>query len=512
MKDYLAYMDAQQGSETLHARLLALSEGEIAPKTTVFPQKRRQGGHVMKFTALAACAALIFGLGWNGLGIGKPPVDPVVPPAVTDGETTPVPTPTPDNGQGGGFVAAGPGDEADKLAFPAIFGVNYTDTTYSMDVAASLAFPEGSFWVDLNKEDIQKIFWGKEGKPAVENPKTDTGDFPLFLMDWQGYTITGTACYDGSGDLYRLAVNGVKGEDSFTFTLCPGMIPPECCIDPDLVTTTVGDLEVTGSYRSYDCDGDGKVEHMVTASFMAGDYGITFRNIGFGGRRASETDGGEATELGGAQLFNAMLVNHFCRRDGQPYLDHLLRNENIPAWTEEGYDTLGQALAGAEQFTQSHPRDDFLPYLPTQGPRGYGEFYGHLSYQEGHIKELWVRWSVVGGYDNVEVEVRLPEGDSTDYYREQLVDVNVPESYDWRLYEGSISDSVPEEYRMAFYKPTFRAQDMSLEVVRARMRDHDTGGEICHFYVLHDNGTVVGYDCAGVSAEYVWSLVEGTLN
>ena len=64
---------------------------------------------------------------------------------------------------------------------------------------------------------------------------------------------------------------------------------------------------------------------------------------------------------------------------------------------------------------------------------------------------------------------------------------------------------------MAFYKPAFRAGDMSLEVVKARMRDHDTGGEICHFYVLHDNGVVVGYDCSGVSAEYVWSLVEATL-
>ena len=87
----------------------------------------------------------------------------------------------------------------------------------------------------------------------------------------------------------------------------------------------------------------------------------------------------------------------------------------------------------------------------------------------------------------------------------------MPESYDWRLYHGPISDTVPEEYRMSFYKPAFRAGDMSLEVVKARMRDHDTGGEICHFYVLHDNGTVVGYDCSGISAQQVWALVEATL-
>ena len=64
---------------------------------------------------------------------------------------------------------------------------------------------------------------------------------------------------------------------------------------------------------------------------------------------------------------------------------------------------------------------------------------------------------------------------------------------------------------MAFYKPAFRAKDMSFEVVQARMHGHDTGGEICHFYVIHENGVVVGYDCSGVTAQEVWDLVEPTL-
>ena len=112
----------------------------------------------------------------------------------------------------------------------------------------------------------------------------------------------------------------------------------------------------------------------------------------------------------------------------------------------------------------------------------------------------------------MEVGVYLPEDPQGYPLDKTAVDVNVPESYDWRLYDGSISDCVPKEYQMEFYKPTFRSGDMSLEVVEARGREKDTGGMAYRFYVRHDNGVMVGYDCSGVSAEYVWSLVEPTLS
>lgn len=452
---------------------------------------------MMKFTALAACAALIFGLGWQSLGRQ------VQPPLPTDNDfplniATATPGPFAEDTDPDGFVAQGPAAE-NKLAFPDIWGVTYTDTTHSPEIAASLAFPPGSYWVELDKEAIQKIFWGAAGKPAVENPKTDTGDFPLFLMGWQGYRITGQACYDGSGALWRLTIRGEKGEDSFTLTLCPDHIPPECMVYPDQTATTVVDTSVTGWYQVYDCDGDDQDECIVSSSFLVGGYGVTFKNIGSGGAQASEAGGGDATDLGGAQLFNAMLVNHFCRWDSAPYVDHLLHNDDIPAWEETNFDTLAAA----------RERTDFAPYLPQAAPVSWSEFHGRVSYQEGDHNYLFVRWSKM--YDNVEIDVHLPEGESTNYYHSQLVDVNVPASYDWRLYDGPICDTVPQEYRSAFYKPAFRAGDMSPEVVRARMHEHDTGGEICHFYVIHENGVVVSYDCSGVTAEAVWALVEETL-
>lgn len=497
MEYYQTYMARQEVSPDFHARLLALEA----------PKQKKKGGVYMKFGALAACAALIFGLGSGWWHPAAPAV--TSPVTVSDGRepenilaVEPTLAPDDSTADSRGFVAQGPGEEAGKLAFPMILGIDFGDATKEPQVAASIAFPPGSFSVDLEKEDILKLFWGKDGKPAVENPKLDTGDLPLMLMNWAGYDISARATYDGNGELWELAVWGDKGEDSFALRAAPGRIPPTCLVERGSAETQVNGVPVTAWYRSYDCDGDGVVEQVCTSQFMAGDVGIRFENVGSGGMRAG---GDEATDLDGAIRFNSMLVTQMLHADGGLYLDEVAHCDGIPAWAQEKLESLAQALE----------YEAFAPYLPKQAPEGYAQFTGnkdfggYYSYQEGGHNYLFVRWS--RNYDDVEVVVHLPEGDSTDYYHDQLVDVSVPESYDWRLYSGSISDSVPEEYRANFYKPAFRAGDMSLEVVKARGRAKDTGGMAYRFYVIHDNGVVVDYECSGVSAEYVWSLVEATL-
>lgn len=487
MNGYRSYMDRQSISEMGHRRLLDLEPPKKA---------QRKGAKIMTFGTLAACAALVIGLGVHTLAPASP--DPVANALITP---TPGAAAADDRAAADfhGFTAAGPNEDA-KLMFPMIYAVDYADAT---DEPEATPAPvrirlEGSFSVDLDKGDIQKLFWGPEGKPAVDDPKTDPGDFPVMLMNWAGYTVTGGAIYDGKGELWELYVQGVKGDDSFTLRAAPGHLPSTCAVLKSTVTTDVNGVEVSGWYRSYDRDGDGDVEHVCVSQFMANGVGFRFENVGSGGLK-SGTD--EATDLGGAMTFNQMVVTQLCRGDGF-YLDHVARSENIPAWDEEQFDSLTEVRSYAGY-------DRFAAYLPTEGPKGYGDFSGYLSYQQGTRDTLHLRWS--RGYDDVAIEVRLPEGDSNDYLLDDLVDVAVPASYDWRLYDGAICDVVPEEYQMSFYAPVFRAGDMSLEVVKARMTDHDTGGEICHFYVLFDNGVIVGYDCAGVSAEYVWSLVAATL-
>lgn len=497
MKNYVSYMNNQAISAHLHDKLLSLETAET-------PRPQRKGRTYMKFGALCACAALLIGL---GAGVLTP--TPAVAPGPSQAAATagPIATePVPDDagdGDHAAFTSAGPGDAA-KLNFPMVAWVDYADVTNDPEPAASLAYDPGSFSVPLDKEDIQKLFWGPDGKPAVEDPKADPGDFPILLMNWAGYVISGGATYDGNGDLWELWVRGEKGEDFFTLRAAPGRIPPTCMVESGAVVTDVLGAEVSGWYRSYDRDGDGAVEHVCASELIANGVGFRFENVGSGGM----TDEEEADGLGGAKLFNQMVVTQLCHTDGF-YLDQFAHTDDIPSWMEEGYDTLSQAVSGAENFALGHPEVDFLSYFPSEGPAGFGEFYGHHSYQADNYNYFWLRWTK--GYDDVEVEVRFPEGDSTDYAHSQLVDVAIPESYDWRLYDGSISDSVPQEYRQSFYKPAFRAEDMSLEIVQARMRGKDTGGESCRFYVLHDNGVVVSYNCSGVSAEYVWSLVEQTL-
>lgn len=494
MRAYESYMERQTVSSELHDRLLALEA----------PQKKR-GGAYMKFGALAACAALLIGIGGylGGSSPVAPKPGPITPPAAvqTIQPSAPMesenvlavePTLAPDDSaiaDTGAFrLMENPEVCRSFYAMPAL---KFVDATGEREIAASIALPEGSFEVDLTLADLQKVFWGKEGKPQGMEPDTE---LPWALY-WGGCTVWARAIYDGEGALWQLTVHGEREGDEFTLRVAPGHLPVDCCVvlsDEGKATADVNGVPVTSFYRSYDRDGDGKEEVVCTSEFMVNGYGCRFENIG------APQMTGETYDREASIYFNTLFVRQ-ALSDGGLYMDDLAHNENIPNWRSQQYTTLGKARM----------EEAFAPYLPQSAPYdGKGEFNGWLQYREGKYNHMWVHW--LKQYDYVEVAVYLPEGESFDY-TDEPVDVNVPESYDWRLYDIPICDNVPEEYQLNFSKPTFRAGDMSLEVVKARMHPHDTGGEICSFYVLHENGVVVGYNCSGVSAEYVWSLVEATL-
>lgn len=501
MNAYRDYMDRQRASDGLHERLLAL--GESAPAEAA-PQKRSFfGGRRFDFGALAACAVLFVGIGAGWLIAGPQSAhhgpDVVVPlttqssePAESENVLAVEPTLDPDEAAITDTGAFRLMENPVKAHFYAMPALKFVDASGATELAASICLPEGSFEVNLTLADLQKVFWGKDGKPEELNPDTE---LPWALY-WGGCTVWARAIYDGEGDLWQLTVHGEREGDEFTLEVAPGHLPVQCCVvlsDREAATADVNGTAVTSWYQSYDRDGDGKDEVVCTSEFMVNGYGVRFQNVG-----APQVTG-ETYDREASIYFNTLFVRQ-ALSDGGLYMDELAHNENIPNWRSQQYTTLGKARM----------EEAFAPYLPESAPyEGKGEFNSWLQYQEGHYNHMWVHW--LKNYDYVEVEVHLPEGESNDYYVGQLVDVNVPESYDWRLYDGPICDSVPEEYQMSFSKPTFRAEDMSLEVVKARMHPHDTGGEICSFYVLHENGVVVGYNCSAVSAEYVWSLVEATL-
>lgn len=468
MKNYSSYMDRQEISPAFHEKLIQLEA------------RKKPARPWLRYGALAACAALIIGAGvWKLVPRPHTVPDPDQSAGQFAANYDPLPGEKDVVGPDDLFVVDSPVDEGLYSLFeiPAIF---YQNITGQPETAADRAYAPGSFMVSLGKKDVQKLFWGPEGKP--EN--TDY-DLPWALF-WGGYTIHGRAVYSGEGQLLELTLWGDKGRASFTLELRPGGLPFTCCIDLDREDTVsdVFGVEVTGWSKAFGRDND---------HYICGSEFMTKNNIGV--RFTSQNNGKAEDGVDGEAWFNSLFVRQALISDGGLHLDHLMVNENIPAWREEEFSTLAQARQEA----------DFAPYLPQSAPiSDYGKFYGRLSFQDGVQNMLFVRWS--RGYDDVEVCVYR------DGYRSyHLADPGEPETYDLSLYPIPWCDSVPDEYRETVNDPAFKAEDMSLTIVEARGREHDTGGMTYSFDVLHPDGTLVSYHCDGMTAQQVWALVEETL-
>jgi hypothetical protein len=91
----------------------------------------------------------------------------------------------------------------------------------------------------------------------------------------------------------------------------------------------------------------------------------------------------------------------------------------------------------------------------------------------------------------------------------RIVDIAKEETYNVHLYEIPYASSVPDEIRLMFNSPIFREEDMSLEVVRARMKSVSDAGDTDtprgDFSVLYDEGILVAFDGRG-SAEEIWNM------
>ena len=187
MKQYKSYMDRQEISPAVHENLLNLEVG------------KRSARPWMKYGALAACAALIIGVGAWRLA-PAPAANPVQSDNQFAADHTPLPGDTDVAEPGGSFVVKN--RTFVELISPTIPGILYQDITDRPEAAACRAYNPGSFMVDLTKEDIQAIFWGPESVPEGGD------DLPCTLF-WSGYTVRGCALYDGQGQLMELTIWGV---------------------------------------------------------------------------------------------------------------------------------------------------------------------------------------------------------------------------------------------------------------------------------------------------------------
>ena len=467
MRYYRDYMDRQQVSGALHDRLIGLEIPKVSGTKT---------GRWPKVAALAACCVLAVGLGMWQLGTLEGGQSGDFSGVVNTQGPDKIGTP---GGNEESFLADS-GVETDKLMMPNIVPVSYAGPEGTMEIAADIALPEGAFTMELTEEQICLILWGSQEAMAQAHEKVKTGNVP-WLLNWDGYSISGTAIYAGTGELWQATLRGTSPEGGeFTITLAPGELPLTCVVTVDDTGKSVMEgVEVEARQVRYDRDGDGQEESVYESAFLAHGVGVRAE---FVTRQDS--------------LLSDLFINWAIRwSEGGLSLNHLLTTE-APAFRSVDFKTLNQARAEAE----------FSPYLPQGDPEGYGEFYGHLTWQEGIQNRMFVRWS--RGYDDVAVWVERPErGEDHD-----TVDVAAPEQYDVRLYSIPWCDSVPWERVNTLSCPTFRAEDLSRGIVEAREQEKDTGGSSYQFRVLHPDGTLVEYHCSGLTVDQMWHLVSETLS
>jgi len=465
-------MDRQTVSGETHRRLLELEHAAKGKKTL-----RWQPAAV-----LAACCALVVGVGARQ--------------AFLAAEERPVPSAAqPTQGLLHTQVPRQQGDTASNgfanMMFPCIPYIAYPDQTDAQgwDRSQAIALREGSFERELTEEQVCLILWGSQERMDAARGQEKPYNVPWMLF-WDGFALTGRAQYDNTGSLCQAYLQGSHQDGrSFSITLAPGQIPPTCVVSNGAGTSEYNGVEIAAWQMRHDYGGT--VKYVYESAFLAHGIGIRAMFTIPEGEKVTTAD-----KEPDYSMLSTLFIRWACGEPGMS-LDHLIQAEEVPAFRSAEFENLAQARQEA----------DFAPYLPRTDFTDYGEFYGHLYWQEGIQNRLNLRWS--RGYDDVSISVALPEGGGP---AEEAVDIGAPETYDLRLYSIPWCDSVPFEYLSSVSCPTFRAADMSRELVEARRNAKDTGGNTYSFCVLHENGVLVKYRCDGLSADQVWALVEPTLS
>ena len=350
-----------------------------------------------------------------------------------------------------------------------IQGVEYGERA---GISASIAYPDGWFEEPLTRTEMVELLAG----PGAE-------DAPWSLY-WVGYDIVGDAVYDGEGNLWQLWLTGVSRSDSrngFTLTVRPGDYPLTDVIDPNQTSTQLNGVTVYGTKGGrYGWDGSGEMGYVYEITMMSGDAGLNFE-----ARQMEEED---------AEDLCTQAANTFART--ALHLDSLLvYGGEIPDW-------------GSEQPTWEEAMADekFGDYVPADVPDGFAFESAWREWGRGrdYLTLFWY-----GYYTSISIDIRDADtwGDFT------LTDPADRERYDVNLYTTPYADSVPEEYWQEFGRPVFAIEDVTPEVIAARMRyvDGDSGdvdGWRGDFSVYYESENVlVRYDLDGVTPQEAYDLI-----
>lgn len=276
MKHYKSYMDRVAVDDNLHSRLLDLEAPKKASRRPVWA----------KYGALAACAALLIGVGVYGAGRirergeaggpaadwgGGPMIDrePVMSAEVID--IAPV---------DGDDIEPGmktiPGYEVqenragiDVVVYHVLPYIEYGNAAAAGQIAADWGLPSGATQRDLTADEITALLGG-EGGVATH-------------LDWSGYELTGWAAWYEDGSFWGAYLRGYAGAlDHFAFAVTAGQLPPTCIAFPDSVEQEIWGVTVTADKY----DGQNGCDRRV--SFMKDNYGYRFDLTATGDPEAAE--------------------------------------------------------------------------------------------------------------------------------------------------------------------------------------------------------------------------------
>jgi hypothetical protein len=200
-----------------------------------------------------------------------------------------------------------------------------------------------------------------------------------------------------------------------------------------------------------------------------------------------------------------MLVNEIIRSsvvDGLKADLSVFENPVVPELRDDRF-TLEQAYADP----------DFGMYIPENIPidsdcERYGESIWRVV---DHFYERQSRLSISLSCEQSRFNWTISTLDSS--HLNNLVSPSEREKYDWALYP--VSWNLPIELRSFINNPTFRARDMTLDILKTRIfcweerfNRPESGWDIDSFAILLDNNIVIEVKTKNIPVEKVWEMLE----
>lgn len=272
MEHYNSYMDRQELSPEVHERLLNLK-----------PPPRRSFCPWMRYSALAACAALVIGVGARRLAPGREVGQTLTSAAQFAPDCQP---------QLGEKDVVGPKDlspdpslqgaSKDELKqdLPQIdYGSRVEESRESAKISMDYAAPEDSTSRELTRDDVIALAGGAE---ALEQ------------LGWGGFEFTGRIIFDGDGKVWQMFLAGKQDDFFFELELAPDAIPLTCVIVEPHAVTEVWGVEVTARRSGIHGEGPDREVWMPESrevEFVANGVGCRFTLYGLEGQ------GGAVEEL-----------------------------------------------------------------------------------------------------------------------------------------------------------------------------------------------------------------------